>query len=433
MTAQTHDRQPSRLGVEGIPAPSLLPFLLAANTTIYGGAIVATNSSGLAVPASADPTLRCWGIAQRQVTNGATPGETSVSVDIGTFYFYNSAGIDEITFGDLGSYAYVVDDQTVALTSASDTRPIAGVIQNINALGQVAVAVGSTSPYDAGAAGGVPTSRTLTAGAGLTGGGDLSANRTFDVVANGDGSIVVNANDIQVGVINATQHGNLAGGALHAVNATGTVGFSTVRNCRVVIDTNQSLAAFVGVTGGTAQNGVTCVAGDVVLLVGQTTGAENGPYVVGTVTAGTAPLTRPLDFATGSLVPGGIVYQTGSTQSNYAASQWKSISRGNLVVGTTNPTFYPKNCSGKATLVAGTVTLGSAAKIWMLSAAPPTVINLTYNTSAGAATSCSIEAPSASRTAGVVGTAQFVINAIAIAGGVDAGNTSTVDYLVTNW
>jgi hypothetical protein len=54
----------------------------------------------------------------------------------------------------------------------------------------------------------VPTTRTLTAGAGLTGGGDLSADRTFDVVANADGSITVNANDIQVGVLASdAQHG----------------------------------------------------------------------------------------------------------------------------------------------------------------------------------------------------------------------------------
>lgn len=74
-----------------------------------------------------------------------------------------------------------------------------------------------------GGGGGVPPSRTLTAGAGLTGGGDLSADRTFDVVANVDGSIVVNANDIQVGVLASdAQHGARGGGTQHAV-ATGAV------------------------------------------------------------------------------------------------------------------------------------------------------------------------------------------------------------------
>lgn len=67
--------------------------------------------------------------------------------------------------------------------------------------------------------------RTITAGAGLTGGGDLSANRTIDVVANGDGSIIVNANDIQVGVIDDTQHGARGGGALHQVASRVDDGF----------------------------------------------------------------------------------------------------------------------------------------------------------------------------------------------------------------
>ncbi len=72
----------------------------------------------------------------------------------------------------------------------------------------------------------VDESRNLTAGAGLTGGGDLSADRTFDVGANADGSIVVNADDIQVGVISDAQHGNLSGGALHALAvASGAAGF----------------------------------------------------------------------------------------------------------------------------------------------------------------------------------------------------------------
>jgi hypothetical protein len=59
--------------------------------------------------------------------------------------------------------------------------------------------------------GAVPTTRTLTAGAGMIGGGDLSGDRTFDVVANADGTMVVNANDIQVGVI---QTGNVAADAI---------------------------------------------------------------------------------------------------------------------------------------------------------------------------------------------------------------------------
>lgn len=73
----------------------------------------------------------------------------------------------------------------------------------------------------------VPTTRTITAGAGLVGGGDLSADRTIDAAANADGSIVVNANDIQVGVLATdAQHGVRGGGTQHAlVVPSGAAGF----------------------------------------------------------------------------------------------------------------------------------------------------------------------------------------------------------------
>lgn len=54
----------------------------------------------------------------------------------------------------------------------------------------------SVLTFTMGPAGFVPTTRTLTAGGGLTGGGDLSADRTFDVGA-GTG-ITVNADDVAV-------------------------------------------------------------------------------------------------------------------------------------------------------------------------------------------------------------------------------------------
>ncbi len=83
---------------------------------------------------------------------------------------------------------------------------------------------------------GVQGTRTLTAGAGLTGGGDLSADRSFAVGANADGSIVVNANDIQVGILATdAQHGHLGGGALHAVATTGTAGFLSAAD-KVILD-----------------------------------------------------------------------------------------------------------------------------------------------------------------------------------------------------
>jgi len=66
----------------------------------------------------------------------------------------------------------------------------------------------------------VPPTRVIDSGNGLIGGGDLSADRTLDVVGNADGSIQVNASDVQVGILATdTQHGNRGGGPLH-IDAT---------------------------------------------------------------------------------------------------------------------------------------------------------------------------------------------------------------------
>lgn len=75
-------------------------------------------------------------------------------------------------------------------------------------------------------AGDVPATRQVIAGAGMTGGGALSADVTLNVIANADGSIVANANDIQVGILATdAQHGNRGGGAIHSAATTSVAGF----------------------------------------------------------------------------------------------------------------------------------------------------------------------------------------------------------------
>lgn len=73
------------------------------------------------------------------------------------------------------------------------------------------------------------TVTSVTAGAGLTQTGDPTIDPTLDVAAS-DASIVVNANDIQVGVISATQHGVRTNGTRHANANSTTSGFMTAAN-----------------------------------------------------------------------------------------------------------------------------------------------------------------------------------------------------------
>lgn len=130
-----------------------------------------------------------------------------------------------------GVYGFVFDDTVHGVQfSISGTGVVtipqlgggSSVLVKTSTVGVLSRAIAGTD-YAAGTI-------TLTAGAGLTGGGDLSANRTFDVVANADASIVVNANDIQVGVINDTQHGSRGGGALHPLSTSSVAGFMSAAN-----------------------------------------------------------------------------------------------------------------------------------------------------------------------------------------------------------
>lgn len=209
------------------------------------------------------------------------------------------------------------------------------------------------------------------------------------------------------------------------------------RIARGVCMTNMSLSAFVGVSGGTAQNGVTYIKGDRVLLAGQTTAADNGIYVVGTVAAGTAPLARAADMPAGMALPNGSIV-TVAEGTFYANSNWKSTATttGGAVIGTNDPAFYPKTYKQTVTLAAGTYTIGFGSTatpdepLYLLSGA---VIQCTRNTAGGTLGTDGYNAPSASRVTGIPGTAVAIINSQNDAGTLGSSDTSTVDVLVINW
>jgi hypothetical protein len=101
----------------------------------------------------------------------------------------------------------------------------------------------------------VPTSRTVTAGTGLTGGGALSGDITLNVIANADGSIVANGDDIQVGVLATdAQHGTRGGGTQHAVATGGDAGFMSAadKTAHDSLVTRAPLIPYVVASGTTA-------------------------------------------------------------------------------------------------------------------------------------------------------------------------------------
>lgn len=109
---------------------------VAAATRIYAGALVALNAAGDAVPATATVSQRTRGVAQGQADNsGGIAGAIRVATRRGVFQFKNSAAGDLIVRGDIGNDCFVVDDETVAKTSATNTRPVAGKIRDVDAGG----------------------------------------------------------------------------------------------------------------------------------------------------------------------------------------------------------------------------------------------------------------------------------------------------------
>ncbi len=108
---------------------------------------------------------------------------------------------EELAEDDIGKFAWDTDTDTVYL------------LRSINPT--VWTPVGGASP-----------NTLLHAGAGLSGGGNLTSDRTFNVVAHPDGSIVANPDNIQVGILATdAQHGARGGGTTHALATTSVPGF----------------------------------------------------------------------------------------------------------------------------------------------------------------------------------------------------------------
>lgn len=109
---------------------------VAAEAVIFAGALVCLNAAGFAVPGDEDADLLTIGRAEERVDNSSgANGDAVVLARLGIFRWDNSASADEITRADIGKPAYVVDDHTVAKTSDSGGRSIAGFVDDVDELG----------------------------------------------------------------------------------------------------------------------------------------------------------------------------------------------------------------------------------------------------------------------------------------------------------
>lgn len=107
----------------------LVSLQIAAASKIYAGSIVMVNAAGFAVKGQTAATLTYVGRAEATVDNlaGADGAKTILVKRRKAFKWANSSA-DPITQADLFKTAYVVDDETVAKTSGTNTRSAAGKI-----------------------------------------------------------------------------------------------------------------------------------------------------------------------------------------------------------------------------------------------------------------------------------------------------------------
>lgn len=103
---------------------------------VYAGALVVRDASGYLTKGTTTTGQIGVGRAEERVDNSAgSAGGKMLTVRPGIYRFGNSASSDALTIADIGKACWVVDDQTVARTSASTTRSKAGIVRDVDAQG----------------------------------------------------------------------------------------------------------------------------------------------------------------------------------------------------------------------------------------------------------------------------------------------------------
>jgi hypothetical protein len=377
MTALTQDRKTAQLDPNSV-IPQLLSFGVEAQTTIYGGAMVATDASGYAVPASANTALKVWGRAERQVINTTAAGAGSagalqVSVRPGTYFFNVGTGADAITIADVGLPAYAIDDNTVGLTDGGGTRPFAGVIWSVPVagqyLGQVAILVGPVS---------------------------ASASQE-------GGSTAYKARAV-----------------ITSIQAYGGTGTGTLTE-----SSNGALAT---------QDGLSSLAvGDVVLLPEGTTNisaaADAGPYEIVSLGGASSEwqLTRPSWWEHGAAMQPDQGIDVGGEGTLFGGSTWRVHAAKGVVIDTGDPLLYPDKVTQQVTLSAGSIAITN---VPILSATKSNFVLTLHATGGTTATTIMYEPTSV--TAGALGTATVTAEAMSAPGTKQSSDTSVLNVTILN-
>lgn len=272
MGALTADRNTaSRTG-------DLLAAGCAASVACFAGGIAVLDSSGNIKPGVTGTGLVCVGRFEEYVDNSAGAADAvKATARRGVFRFGNSSAGDAITVAEIGDVCYIVDDQTVAKTSGSATRSVAGIIEDVDSAG-VWVRMGFESYVSP--AGGLLAANNLsdlgtkaTARTNLGGGADKVCLPMGAVSLVGSGAAVLRIVAPVAGDIAAFR--SVTNGALTTGNATltGKIGATAITSGLVTI--TQAGSAAGDVDSAVPSAAKTVVVGDVIsVTVGGTNDAS---------------------------------------------------------------------------------------------------------------------------------------------------------------
>jgi len=206
-------------------------------------------------------------------------------------------------------------------------------------------------------------------------------------------------------------------------------GFEVIGVRNVVTENVANLSQFN--TGTTSPNDMVAnVAGDAVLLVGQSSADQNGPYTVGTVDVeGYASLTRLTSWS-GTKTPESSEFRVRHGQ-KYAGTVWRSFKGASFLIGTDDPVLYPESFRTSLTLVSGT---GESSGLWIFGESyvgdVPSVVTC------GLYPSGSVESTYRHTVAAVTpgaGTGSVMFGAYTSSGEINSLDESTLSLEVHNW
>lgn len=186
------------------------------------------------------------------------------------------------------------------------------------------------------------------------------------------------------------------------------------------------------------QDGVTTLAvGDVVILQGGTLGscaitaADTGPWQISSLggASSKAVLVRPSWWKTGAIVPAAQSIKVGPEGTLFGGTDWTSWATPGCVIGTTDPALYPDRVMQSVTLSASTATVSNVP----IRSATKSLVLASFVAAGGTTTSTIGYGVIAAPTAGYIGTASAVVDALASGMGKNgSSDASTVLISVVN-